>query len=241
MTTQATLIRRLDAYRARTGYSARRLGAEALNDPGLAATLKRGRRLRLSSADRLLLFIGEAPLGPRFRCEVETFLEVTRTKRAVFGLEAAGSPSFVARLMAGASPTLATVDRVRAWMRANASAAELRAIARAVEAAFPETAPEAQVLASSPVHLSIVTDSPTTEGDLPMRDHTTPYLDTRAAAAHLGLSHRTLDRYRVSGEGPEFYKLGTRVRYRLADLDAWAASRRRRSTSDDGDGPRAAA
>ena len=66
-----------------------------------------------------------------------------------------------------------------------------------------------------------------------MRDDTT-YLDTRAAAAHLGLSPRTLDRYRVSGEGPEFYKLGTRVRYRLADLEAWAASRRRRSTSDDG-------
>ena len=237
MTTQATLIRRLDAYRARKGYSARRLGAEALNDPGLATTLERGRTLRLSSADRLLAFIGEAPLGPRFRCEVETFLEVTRTKRAVFGLEAAGSPSFVARLLAGASPTLATVDKVRAWMRANASAAEHLAIERAVEAAFPET----QALASSSVHLSILTDSPTTEGDLSMRDHTTPYLDTRAAAAHLGLSHRTLDRYRVSGEGPEFYKLGTRVRYRLADLDAWAASRRRRSTSDDGDGPRAAA
>ena len=66
-----------------------------------------------------------------------------------------------------------------------------------------------------------------------MRDDTT-YLDTRAAAAHLGLSPRTLDRYRVSGEGPAFYKLGTRVRYRLADLEAWAESRRRRSTSDDG-------
>ena len=230
MTTQAALIRLLDAYRARTGVSARRLGAEALNDPGLAATLKRGRTLRLSSADRLLAFIGEAPLGPRFRCEVEAFLEVTRTKRAVFGLAAAGDPSFVARLTSGASPTLATVDRVRAWMRANASAAEHRAIARAVGEAFPESAPDAQVLAPSP--FAITTDS-SAQGDTPMRDDTT-YLDTRAAAAHLGLSPRTLDRYRVSGEGPEFYKLGSRVRYRLADLEAWAETRRRRSTSDEG-------
>ena len=230
MTTQAALIRLLDAYRVRAGLSARRLGAEALNDPGLASTLRRGRTLRLSSADRLLAFIGEAPLGPRFRCEVEAFLTMTRTKRAVFGLEAAGDPSFVARLMAGASPTLATVDRVRAWMRAHASAPERRAIARAVGEAFPESAPDARAMVPSPI--AITTDS-TTTGDLPMRDHTT-YLDTRAAAAHLGLSPRTLDRYRVSGEGPAFYKLGTRVRYRLADLEAWAESRRRRSTSDDG-------
>ena len=232
MTTQAALIRLLDAYRVRQGLSARRLGAEALNDPGLASTLKRGRTLRLSSADRLLAFIGEAPLGPRFRCEVEAFLTMTRTKRAVFGLEAAGSPSFVARLMAGASPTLATVDRVRAWMRAHASAAEHRAIARAVDEAFPATASHVQALAPFPVRVVTDTDS-SAKGDLPMRDHTT-YLDTRAAAAHLGLSPRTLDRYRVSGEGPAFYKLGTRVRYRLADLEAWAESRRRRSTSDDG-------
>ena len=232
MTTQAALIRLLDAYRARSGMSARRLGLEAIGDPGLASTLKRGRTLRLSTADRLLAFIGEAPLGPRFRCEVEAFLRITRTKRALFGLEAAGDPSFVARLKGGASPTLATVDRVRAWMRDHASAAERRAVERAVEAAFPESAAEMQILAPSCIRLPINTDSPM-QGDTPMRDDTT-YLDTRAAAAHLGLSPRTLDRYRVSGEGPAFYKLGTRVRYRLADLETWAESRRRRSTSDDG-------
>ena len=232
MTTQTALIRLLDAYRARSGMSARRLGLEAIGDPGLASTLKRGRTLRLSTADRLLAFIGEAPLGPRFRCEVEAFLRITRTKRALFGLEAAGDPSFVARLTSGASPTLATVDRVRAWMREHASGAERRAVERAVETMFPESAAEVQVLAPSCIRLPINTDSPI-QGDTPMRDDTT-YLDTRAAAAHLGLSPRTLDRYRVSGEGPAFYKLGTRVRYRLADLEAWAESRRRRSTSDNG-------
>ncbi|MCY4284144.1 MAG: helix-turn-helix domain-containing protein [Thiotrichales bacterium] len=241
MTTQATLIRHLDAYRARTGVSARRLGLEALNDPGLATTLARGRTLRLASADRLLAFIGAAPLGPRFRHEVETFLRVTRTKRAVFGLEAAGSPSFVARLLSGASPTLATVDRVRAWMRAHANPTERAAIARAVEEAFPTPASERGAPASAPVPRSVLTDSLThTQGDPSMRDHTT-YLDTRAAAAHLDLSPRTLDRYRVSGDGPTYFKLGARVRYRLPDIEAWAAARRRRSTSDDGTGPGAAA
>ena len=62
----------------------------------------------------------------------------------------------------------------------------------------------------------------------------TSYLNTREAAAHLGLSTRTLDRYRVSGDGPVFLRFGGRVRYMREDLDAWAATRRRASTSDDG-------
>ena len=66
----------------------------------------------------------------------------------------------------------------------------------------------------------------------------TIYLNTREAAEHLGLSTRTLDRYRVSGDGPMFLKFGGRVRYLVEDLDAWVRTRRRRSTSDDGSGPR---
>ena len=66
----------------------------------------------------------------------------------------------------------------------------------------------------------------------------TQYLSTRQAAEYLGLSTRTLDRYRVSGDGPVFHRFGGRVRYLRADLDAWAASRRRASTSDDGSGKR---
>ena len=67
-----------------------------------------------------------------------------------------------------------------------------------------------------------------------MTQRGTIYLDTRQAAAHLGLSTRTLDRYRVSGDGPVFLKFGGRVRYLREDLDAWVRTRRRRSTSDDG-------
>ncbi len=67
-----------------------------------------------------------------------------------------------------------------------------------------------------------------------MTDGETIYLNTRAAAAHLGLSTRTLDRYRVSGDGPVFLRFGGRVRYLREDLDEWAKTRRRKSTSDDG-------
>ena len=64
------------------------------------------------------------------------------------------------------------------------------------------------------------------------------YLSTRDAAELLGLSRRTLDRYRVTGAGPAFHKFGNSVRYRRSDLRKWAKGRRRRSTSDDsGVGP----
>ena len=59
-------------------------------------------------------------------------------------------------------------------------------------------------------------------------------LSTRQAAAVLGLSPRTLERYRVTGDGPVFNKLGRRVCYARADLDGWTSGRRRRSTSDVG-------
>ena len=67
-----------------------------------------------------------------------------------------------------------------------------------------------------------------------MTDEATRYLNTRQAADHLGLSTRTLDRFRVTGDGPVFLKFGGRVRYLIEDLDGWARTRRRKSTSDDG-------
>ena len=58
------------------------------------------------------------------------------------------------------------------------------------------------------------------------------FFNTRRAAAYLGLSHRTLDGYRVSGEGPAFHRFGNRVRYRRSDLDLWAANRRATTTAE---------
>ena len=54
----------------------------------------------------------------------------------------------------------------------------------------------------------------------------------REAAALLRLSERTLERWRVTGEGPHFARLGRRIGYRLEDIDAWIASRIVASTSE---------
>ena len=59
-------------------------------------------------------------------------------------------------------------------------------------------------------------------------------LTTKQAAAYCGLSPRTLERYRVTGEGPRFIKLGRRVLYDPDELDRWIRSGMRRSTSDPG-------
>lgn len=62
------------------------------------------------------------------------------------------------------------------------------------------------------------------------------YLRTPDAAVHLGLSARTLEKHRCYGTGPSYRKLGGRIVYAIADLDAWAEIGRRSSTSDPGKG-----
>lgn len=59
-------------------------------------------------------------------------------------------------------------------------------------------------------------------------------LSTAEAAAQLGLSPGYLKTLRVTGGGPVFVKLSTRVAYDPADLDAWVQTNKRRSTSDQG-------
>lgn len=57
-------------------------------------------------------------------------------------------------------------------------------------------------------------------------------LNQREAADVLRLSPRTLERYRVTGTGPSYRKLGRRVLYSPTDLDRWVTSRIRTSTSE---------
>ena len=52
------------------------------------------------------------------------------------------------------------------------------------------------------------------------------YLDEAALARRLGVSRRTLQRWRAGGGGPPYIRLGPRrVAYDEAASDAWAASR----------------
>jgi len=53
----------------------------------------------------------------------------------------------------------------------------------------------------------------------------------KEAAEILRLSTNTLNHYRVTGEGPQFVRLGRRVAYRDEDLQAFIAKGIRQSTS----------
>lgn len=57
-------------------------------------------------------------------------------------------------------------------------------------------------------------------------------LRTPAAADYLGYSELTLEKKRLTGEGPPFIRLGRAIVYDTRDLDAWLAARRARSTSE---------
>ena len=52
-----------------------------------------------------------------------------------------------------------------------------------------------------------------------------------AAADILCVSIRTLQAWRVRGDGPPFVKVGRAVRYRRNDLETWVEGRTARSTS----------
>jgi hypothetical protein len=58
-------------------------------------------------------------------------------------------------------------------------------------------------------------------------------LRTPAAADYVGLSASTLEKFRLTGNGPVYAKAGPKiVIYHVEDLDTWLAGTRRRSTSD---------
>jgi predicted DNA-binding transcriptional regulator AlpA len=65
--------------------------------------------------------------------------------------------------------------------------------------------------------------------------HSPLHLRTPAAAEYVGLSASTLEKLRLTGGGPAYFKSGRKiVVYRPQDLDEWLALGRRKSTSDPG-------
>lgn len=62
-------------------------------------------------------------------------------------------------------------------------------------------------------------------------DAARPALAVSDAARYLGLSVSTLNKKRLTGDGPPYFRLGRRVVYRQIELDAWLESHRRLSTS----------
>jgi len=56
-------------------------------------------------------------------------------------------------------------------------------------------------------------------------------LSTRQAAEHFNVSPRTLESWRVNGDGPSFLKVGRLVRYSKSDIDDWLNCSRHQNTS----------
>ena len=55
----------------------------------------------------------------------------------------------------------------------------------------------------------------------------TEHLSEKLLARRWGLSHRTLERWRHDAHGPAYLKVGGRVIYRIEDIEAYEAARRR--------------
>lgn len=65
---------------------------------------------------------------------------------------------------------------------------------------------------------------------------TSTCLSVHEAAKYLNLSVSTMNKARGTGDSPRFAKIGRRVVYQREHLDAFIASKLRRSTSDKGGG-----
>ena len=184
----------------------------------------------MDTADRALLFMGEPTIGVAFRSEVAAFLLVTDTYGTMLGREAIGDHSFMTKLNAGASPRLTAVERIRTWMRRIASYGERAAIARAIadpgvrEPALNADPAALDTLADGAPCAAFDGESPPGECSHPIEQRL--FLTESEAADFLRFKPVTLSRYRFSGEGPAYCKLGGAIRYYRADLLAWAWARR---------------
>lgn len=57
------------------------------------------------------------------------------------------------------------------------------------------------------------------------------YLTQELLSKLIGVSERTLERWRVEGSGPVFCHAGRKVLYQKQDIDDWLAASRCKSTS----------
>ena len=87
---------RVKAFLADSLLSEEQFGQTVLGDPKFVPGLDKGRSMRLDAADRVLRFMGEFAIGPRFRREIEAFTTVTGTKRCAGRAVAAGTQRVMA-------------------------------------------------------------------------------------------------------------------------------------------------
>ena len=230
MTTLTDDIRaKVSAFLERTGMPDEQFGKLALGRPQFVENLAGQQTMTLKTADRLLQFLGEAPIGPVFRREIEAFLDVTAIKPVRLGTKAAGYPWFVGTLEEGAV-RLSAVERVRAWMVETATPSQRAVIARMLEGSG-STIFNDGASTSMQGERREKTTSPASDTDKDARDHAPEddrqlFLTTKEAATFLRMTTRSLDRFRAARKGPAYCKIGNRVYYVRADLLTWVWSQR---------------
>lgn len=81
-------------------------------------------------------------------------------------------------------------------------------------------------------HSANSTQAPSTIADTILRNEV-------QAAAFLGVSPRALQKWRVTGQGPQYLRLSARcIRYSQAELDRWVEARLCRATAQYASAPR---
>jgi hypothetical protein len=66
---------------------------------------------------------------------------------------------------------------------------------------------------------------------MPSKAHEVHYMTTAELAARWQMNVVTLANWRVQGKGPMFIKLGRKVLYPMAEVDAWEAKQLRQNTA----------
>ena len=59
------------------------------------------------------------------------------------------------------------------------------------------------------------------------------FVSAKEAARILGVHPNTLCKWRISGKGPAFIKIGRRVRYRMTEISTWMSERTYLNTAQD--------
>ena len=237
MTLDARFRRSVADYISLSGMKATEFAVHAVGGSGFVSRLNQVQSVTLDTADRVLDFMGETPIGPTFRREVEAFLEVTGIGETRFGAEGAGNAKFLKGLRNGASPKLSTVDRVQVWMRTVTTRSEHAAIARILrdgeEVRTACSWNRASRISRRTVARRWSADKQVVCGeDAPAYDRQI-LLSGSQAGRFLNISARTLKRYRTDGTGPAYCRAGQRVLYARVDLLAWAWKQRHSTAESD--------
>ena len=230
----ADIRAKVSDYLARTGMAEEEFGRRALGRPDFVGRLDVQRTMTLKTADRVLRFMGEAPIGPTFRREVDTFLEVTGTRPERFGIDAVGVPWFVQTLRTEESVRLAAVQQAREYIDRTVDPSQRAVIAGMLEDGGESTCGAvASPVSQAERKKGKASRVPDTDAEDPPARHRREFLDTAEATALLRLARRTLVRYRAMGVGPANHRFHGRIAYTRTDLMNWALGRRQTTRESD--------